>query len=335
MHRRDTALRGLFRLVAGALGVAAGAWLATGTANAQEGYPNRPLTLVVPFAAGNVTDSVARLIGDRLARSLGQAVVVENRPGASGGVGMTAIAKAAPDGYTIGLSSVGPLSLNPALYSKLAYDPAAGFTILSVVYRGPYLVLVDAASPYMTLKDLVQASRASPRGLDYASPGAGSMQHLTGEIFARASGASFTHVPNKGSGQAASLLLGKHVPVLFEVTGVAVPFVRSGQMRALGISSAERLPSLPNVPTIAESGYPNMTTEGWLCMVAPAGLPAPLRQRLGDEIRRIMGSPEVRARVADMAGFAETMTPEQSAIFVREETLRWGEIIRAAGVKLD
>lgn len=335
MHTSDAALRGLRWLVAGTRGLATCAWLATGAVDAQEGYANRPVTLVVPFAAGNVTDSVARLIGERLARSLGQAVVVENRPGASGGVGMTAISRALPDGYTIGLSSIGPLSLNPALYSKLAYDPEAGFTILSVVYRGPYLVLVDAASPYMTLKDLVQASHVNPRGLDYASPGAGSMQHLTGEIFARASGARFTHVPNKGSGQAASLLLGKHVPVLFEVTGVAVPFVRSGQMRALGISSAQRLPSLPNVPTIAESGYPNMTTEGWLCMVAPAGLPAPLRRRLGEEVRTIMGSAEVREKVADMAGFAETMTPEQSAVFVREETVRWGTIIRAAGVKLD
>ena len=137
MFTRNAALRGLRRLFFGLLGLAAGAWLATGAANAQEGYPNRPLTLVVPFAAGNVTDSVARLIGERLARSLGQAVVVENRPGASGGVGMTAIGRAAPDGYTVGLSSIDPQSLNPALYSKLAYDPAAGFTILSVVYRGP------------------------------------------------------------------------------------------------------------------------------------------------------------------------------------------------------
>ncbi len=328
-------MKSLFRsLLVAALGPAAciAPW---GAVHAQDSYPNRPITLVVPFAAGNVTDSVARMIGERLGKALGQAVVVENRPGASGGLGLAAIAKAQPDGYTIGLGSVGPLALNPALYSKLPYDPQNGFSVLSVVYRGPLLVLVDPSSPVTTLKELVQLSLAQPGGIDYASPGAGSSQHLTAELFKRASGARISHVPNKGSGQAATLLLGKHVPVLFEVSTVSVPFVRSGQMRALAVSGAQRLPMLPNVPTFAEAGYPGVMTEGWLCMVAPAGLPAPIRQRLADEIRKIMASADGQATIAGMSGFAESMTPEQSAAYVRDEIARWGEIIRAAGVKLD
>ena len=316
------------------VGLALAVFLSLG-ASAQDAYPSKPLTMLVPFAPGNVTDSIARLIGERLSRAVGQPVVVDNRPGASGGVGMAAIAKAAPDGYTIGLSSIGPLVLNPALYSKLAYDPQKDFVIISVVYRGPYLVLVEASSPFTTLKDLVQASHSQSTGLDYASPGVGSLQHLTGELFSKASGAKLMHVPNRGSGQASTLLLGKHVPVLFEVSTVGIPFLRSGQMRALAISSSQRLPTLPNVPTMVEAGYPGVVTEGWLCVVAPAGISAAVRQKLQEEVRKIMGSAEVQAMLPGMGGIAETMTSEQSTAFMRAETTRWADAIKGAGVRLD
>lgn len=299
---------------------------------AQERWPSRPITMVVPFAPGNVTDNIARMLGERLARTLGQPVVIDNKPGASGGVGMSALQRAAPDGYTIGLSAIGPLALNPALYSKLAYDPINGFDMVSVVYRGPFLVLVDPSSPWQTLKDLVQA--AQKQQIDFASPGAGSSQHLTGELFKRVTKTQLSHVPNKGSGQAATLLLGKHVPVLFEVTTAGVPYVKQGQMRALAISSAQRLPALPDVPTMTEAGYP-MTTEGWLCLVAPAGVPAPVRQQLAQKTREVMQAPQVQSAIANLGGFAEAMTPEQSTRYVQTEVARWGELIRSAGVKLD
>jgi len=299
---------------------------------AQDSWPSRPITMIVPFAAGNVTDSIARLLGERLARALGQPVVIDNKPGASGGVGLSALQRAAPDGYMIGLGAIGPLALNPALYSKLAYDPIKGFNMVSVVYRGPLLVLVDPASPWQTLKDLVQA--AQQQQIDYATPGAGSSQHLTAEVLKKVSGANFLHVPNRGSGQAATLLLGKHVPVLFEVTTVGVPYVKNGQMRALAISSAQRLPALPNVPTMTEAGYP-VVTEGWLCLLAPAGAPAAVRQRLSDEVRKIMQQPDVQATVANFGGFAESMTQDQSAAYVQGEVARWGEVIRSVGIKLD
>lgn len=300
---------------------------------AQDGYPARPITMIVPFAAGNVTDAIARLVGERLGRALGHPVVVENKPGASAGVGMAALAKATPDGYTIGFSSIGPLALNPALYAKLPYDPQKDFDMVSVVYRGPVLVLVDAASPIQSLKDLVDRSKAA--SIDFASPGAGSSQHLTGELLKSATGAKLNHVPNRGSGAAATLLLGKHVPVLLEVTTVGVPYIRNGQMRALAISSSRRLPALPDVPTFAEAGVPGVVAEGWLVLATPAGVPAPIRQRLAGEVAKIMRVPEVQEQIASRGGFPEAMTPEQSTAFVRAEQARWAEVIRAAGVKLD
>ncbi|MBH1965143.1 MAG: tripartite tricarboxylate transporter substrate binding protein [Comamonadaceae bacterium] len=299
---------------------------------ADPSYPSRSITMIVPFAAGNVTDAIARLLADRLSASLGQAVVVENKPGASGGIGMAAISRAQPDGYTVGLCAIGPLALNPALYSKLAYDPINGVMPVSVVYKGPMLILVHASSPWKTLKDLVEASQQN--SLDFASPGAGSSQHLTAELFKRASGAKLNHVPNRGSGQAATLLLGKHVPVLFEVTTVGVPYVKQGQMRALAISSAERLPALPDVPTVREAGYP-VTTEGWLCLIAPAGLPEPLLQRLSEETSKIMRLPDVQAQVANLGGFATSLSSSQSASYVQAEIKRWGELIRSLNIKLD
>ncbi len=299
---------------------------------ADAAYPSRPVTMIVPFAAGNVTDAIARLLADRLTASLGQAVVVENKPGASGGIGMSAISRAQPDGYTVGLGAIGPLALNPALYSKLPYDPVNGFSVISVVYRGPMLILVHAASPWKTMKDLVEASQQG--GLDYATPGAGSSQHLTAELFKRASGAKLNHVPNRGSGQAATLLLGKHVPVLFEVTTVGVPYVKQGQMRALAISSSERLPALPDVPTLREAGY-SVSTEGWLCLIAPAGMPEAFRLRLADETRKIMEQPEVKAQVANLGGFATSLSSAQSASYVQAEIKRWGELIHSLNIKLD
>jgi tripartite-type tricarboxylate transporter receptor subunit TctC len=302
-------------------------------AHAQERYPSRPLTMVVPFAAGNVTDAIARMLGERLATALGQPVVIDNKPGASGGVGMAALGRAVPDGYTFGMSSIGPMALNPALYSKLPYDPAKGFSILSVVYRGPIVILVDSSSPLKTLQDLVQA--AQQQQMDYASPGAGSSQHLTGELFARVTKTRLSHVPNRGSGQAATLLLGKHVPVLFEVTSVGAPYIRQGQMRALAITSGQRHPALPDVPTVKESGFPDFATEGWLALVAPAGIPDAVRDRLAAEARKVMALPDVRAFITGQGAFPEAMTPEQSTAYVQAETARWGELIRSTGIKLD
>lgn len=306
-----------------------------GGAAAQDAYPGRAIKMVVAQPAGNSADLVARMISERLGRAVGQAVVVENRPGASGSIGVAAIGAAPADGYTIGIGGIGQLALNPALYSKLPYDAQNGFTTIAIVYRGPMLFLVDPASPITSLKDLVQQSQVQSTGLDFASAGAGSIMHLVGEQFARTTKAKMTHVPNRGTGAAATLVLGKHASVLVENVTASMSFVRSGQLRALAITSAQRHPSLPNVPSIVEAGFPGLVTEGWLALVGPAGMSAAVRDRLAEEVRKIIVQPDFQSWVIGSGGLAEPLTPEQSSAYVRAEASRWAEVIRAVGLKLD
>ena len=302
---------------------------------AQDNYPNRTVKLIVAQPPGNSADLVGRMISERLSRALGQAVVVDNRPGASGSIGMAALASSAADGYTIGIGGIGQLALNPTLYSKLPYDAQNGFTTLAIVYRGPMLFMVDPASPITSLKDLVQQSQAQATGLDFASAGTGSIMHLVGEQFARTTKAKMSHVPNRGTGAAATLVLGKHAAVLVENVTASMAFVRSGQLRPLAITSAQRHPSLPNVPSIAEAGFPGLVTEGWLALVAPAGLPVAVRDRLAEEVRKIILMTDYQAWTIGSGGLAEPVTPEQSATYVRTEASRWAEVIRSVGLKLD
>ena len=304
-------------------------------ATAQDTYPSRAIKMVVAQAPGNSADLVARMLSERLGRAMGQAVVVENRPGASGSIGVAAISAAPADGYTIGIGGIGQLALNPTLHSKLPYDAQNGFTTIAIVYRGPMLFLVNQASPITSMKDLVQQSQAQSAGLDFASAGAGSIMHLVGEQFARTTKAKMTHVPNRGTGAAATLVLGKHAPVLVENVTASISFVRSGQLRALAITSAQRHPSLPNVPSIVEAGFPGLVTEGWLALVGPAGMPAAVRDRLAEEVRKIIVQPDFQSWVISNGGLAEPLTPEQSSAYVRAEASRWAEVIRAVGLTLD
>lgn len=308
---------------------------AASRALAQDVYPNRVLKMIVAQPPGNSADLVARMLAERLKRALGQPVVVENRPGASGSIGVAAIASAAPDGYTIGIGGIGQLALNPTLYSKLPYDAQNGFTHIAIVYRGPMLILVDAASPITSLRELVAQSQTAPAGLDFTSAGAGSIMHLMGEHFARTARAKMLHVPSRGTAAAATLVLGKHAAMLVENVTASMSFVRSGQLRALAISSAQRHPSLPNVPSIAEAGFPNLVTEGWLSLVGPAGLPVPVRDRLADEVRKIVQQPDFQSWTVNSGGLVEPMTPDEASTYVRLEAARWSELIRAVGIKLD
>ncbi len=308
---------------------------AAGGASAQEAYPSRPIKMIVAQPPGNSADLVARMVSERLGRAIGQPVVVENKPGASGSIGVAAIASAPADGYTIGIGGIGQLALNPTLYSRLPYDAQNGFSTIAIVYRGPMLFLVDPASPITSMKDLVQQSQAQAAGLDFASAGAGSIMHLVGEQFARTTRAKMTHVPNRGTGAAATLVLGKHASVLVENVTASMSFVRSGQLRALAITSAQRHPSLPHVPSIVEAGFPGLVTEGWLALVGPAAMPAAIRDRLADEVRKIILLPDFQSWVITSGGLAEPLTPEQSSAYVRAEAARWAEVIRAVGLKLD
>ncbi|MFN0163902.1 MAG: Bug family tripartite tricarboxylate transporter substrate binding protein, partial [Burkholderiales bacterium] len=238
---------------------------------AQDVFPSRPIKMIVAQPPGNSADLVARMIGERLTKTAGQPVVVENRPGASGNIGVGALAASPADGHTIGIVGIGQLALNPSLFSKLPYDPQNGFTPLAIVYRGPMVFMVEGASTITSLKDVVQLSQTQANGLDFTSAGTGSIMHLMGEHFARATKAKMLHVPGKGTSGAVTLVLGKHAPLVVENVTASMSFIRSGQLRALAITSAQRHPSLPNVPSIVEAGFPNLVTEGWLLLAGPAG----------------------------------------------------------------
>lgn len=319
----------------GAALIAASACVASaaGPTPAPGSYPQRPITMIVPFAAGNVTDTVARRVSEKLAEALQQPVVVDNKAGASGIVGMNAIVKAAPDGYTLGLSAIGPMALNPALYPKLPYKPQSDLSVLSLIYKGPMLVLVPAQSKIKTLADLVDHARKET--VDFASPGRGSSQHLTAELFKHAARLKMEHIPNRGSGQAANLLLGGHVQVSFETVTAAMPLLGSGQVRALAISTEQRLALLPDVPTFVEQGYPSVVASGWLAVVAPAGVPAAVRDKVSETLRKIMDTAEMREAIQRLGGTAESMGAEASARFVREDSQRWAKVIRDVGISLD
>lgn len=302
---------------------------------AEGSYPSHSIRMIVPFAAGNVTDSIARLISDRLGHQLKQSIVVENRPGASGIIGMTAIKQSHPDGYTLGFSAIGPLALNPALYSKLPYSSEADFSVISVVYLGPMLLLVAKDSPLKRPQDVVKLSLSNNEGVNYTTPGKGSSQHLTARLFQKATNARLNHVPSQGSGQAASLLLGKHVPILFDSVTAAMPFLQSGQMRALAVSSDKRLPILPNIPTFRELGYPGVVIYGWLSVIAPKGVSVEKRQFLAKKIEAVMATPEMQKAIANLGGIAEPMTMNQSIDYVKQEIKGRGDLIRSIGLKFN
>lgn len=302
---------------------------------AQDGYPSKPIRMMVPWAAGNLTDVIARMLAEKLSKSMGQQVWVENKGGASGLQGMEALSKAPPDGYTIGISASGPLAVNPALYPKLPYDPLRDFAPISMLWSGPMVLLVDSGSSLKTVRDIVDRSKSSPGGLDYASPGNGTAQNITGELLKGASGARLNHIPHKGSGQSISNVLGGHIPIVFETLAVALPHIRSGKLRPIAIGSAERSDLLPGVPTIAESGYPTVLTDAWICLIAPAGIPIAIQQRLNAEIRKILDAPETQSWAAGQGGTIIASTPDELGKYMQSEIGRLGDIIRSAGIRLN
>jgi tripartite-type tricarboxylate transporter receptor subunit TctC len=325
-----TLLNAVHRILAATLLIAAP------LVHAQDTYPNKQIRFIVPWAAGNLTDIVARKFGEKLSKALGQQIWIDNKPGAGGAIGMETLSKSVPDGYTIGLSAIGPMALSPALFSKLPYEPVRGFVPISMVFKGPaFVLLVESTSSISNLQELLLAAQSRSAGLNYASAGNGTLQHMTAELFKRYSGANLVHVPYRGSSEAIASVLGKQVPVLFETVSVVHPLIQSGRLRALAIGSAQRSPLLPNVPTFAETGHREVVTEGWQCVLAPAGTPIEIRQRIGTEIREIASAPEMAVWANALGGMAVSSTPDELAIYVRSEIARWAEVIRTAGIKLE
>jgi tripartite-type tricarboxylate transporter receptor subunit TctC len=324
-----------FRFKSLALAALALGCLAQPTA-AQQPWPSRAITLVVPFAAGGATDILGRLLGQGLSTRLGQPVIVENRPGAGGGVGATAVAKASPDGYTLLLGAVSTHAINPSLYKSLGYDAAKDFVPIAYVAGVPNLLVVSPKRvAAKSVAELLTEIAARPAGFDFASAGNGTSIHLSGEMFKVASGLKLTHVPYRGSAPAVGDLMSGNVDLMFDNLPSALQLARNGDLRALAVTSARRSPTLPEIPTMAESGFPNFVAESWFVLFAPAGTPAAVTERLTREVTGVLESPDFNDRLATLGASPRALTGAALSAFIAEETAKWGEVVRKSGARAD
>jgi len=307
------------------------AWAAP--ALAQDKWPSKPITFIVPFPAGGTTDVLARLIGQKLGAVLGTTIVVDNRGGAGGSVGSEMASRAAPDGYTLVGGTVSSHAINVSLYPKLGYDPVKSFTPITLIGTNPTVLVVNQASPYKTLADVIAAGKAK-KPLTSASAGSGTSQHLSLELLKSKAGIDITHIPYKGSGPAIQDVMAGQVDMMFDTTVVAGPHIDSGKLRPLAVTSAKRQPNLPNVPTVAET-VPGYEVISWQAIFAPAGTPKPIVDRLHSEIAKILAEPELRERLAKLGMQGADMTTAQVGEFQKAEVAKWAQVIKAANIKLE
>ncbi len=303
-----------------------------GAAQAQGGFPTRTITLVVGFAAGGATDTAARIIAKKLSENLGQTVIVDNRAGAGGNIAHQYVAGAPPDGYTILLGSVGPLTVAPHLVAKLPYDPQKDLAPLTMGVAFANVLVVHAAVPARTLAEFIALAKASPGKLDYASTGVGSASHLAGELFKQRAGVDIVHIPYKGGGPATADLLGGRVTAYYSTPSTAGPHIESGKIRALASTGLQRAPSLPNVPTIAESGFPGFEATNWYAFVAPGKTPPELLDRWNAELLRVLKDPGVKEQLAKHGLEPAPGTREELAAYIRKETATWGKVVKDAKI---
>lgn len=299
------------------------------TAQAQSAapYPSRPVTIVVPFPPGGGTDVGARLVAQKLSLKWGQPVIVENRGGAAGRVGAELVAKAKPDGYTLLVGNVGTQSVNPALYKKMPYDPDRAFAPIGMIAELPLVMLVTPSLPWLNIKDVVEAAKKDPGKITFASSGAGGAPHLAGEIFQQASGTKMLHVAYKGGGPAALDLMAGHVNIYFGTVLESTGHVKSGKLKGLGVTSANRSPALQELPTIAESGYAGFDTGSWIGLLAPAGTPDTIINKISVDLREVLAQPDTQNTLITQGATPWPMTPEQFAQRIKSDRARYGRII--------
>jgi tripartite-type tricarboxylate transporter receptor subunit TctC len=302
---------------------------------AQDKWPSKPITYIVPFPAGGTTDILGRLIGQKLGPVLGTTIVIDNRGGAGGGIGSELASRAPADGYTLVGGTVSSHAINVSLYPKLGYDPVKSFSPVVLIGSNPVVLVVGANSPYKTLQDVLAAAKAKPKTISSASAGSGTSQHLSLELLGFKSGTQFIHVPYKGSGPAIQDVIGGQVDMMFDTTVVAGPHIQSGKVRALAVTSAKRLESLPNVPTVAESGVPGFEVTSWQGIFVPAGTPKPIIDKLHDEILKIIAQPEMQERLKGLGMQPAPLTTGEVAAFQKAEVEKWAQVIKAANVKID
>ena len=300
---------------------------------AQSPWPDKPVRWIVPYAAGGFADIRARRIGIDLAKRLGQPVVIENRTGAGGVIGTDAVAKAAPDGYTIGMGNLAALAVNVSLMKKLPYDPLKDLQPVVLIERSALILTAGPALQSKTLQELIAFAKANPGRLGFGSSGVGGAHHLSGEMLKLRTGIEITHIPYKGGAPAAADVMAGHLPMMFEMGYAAVPAVKGGKIRALAVTSLRRLPLLPDVPTMAEAGLPGFESSNWQGVVVPANTPRAIVDRLNKEFNAILALPEQRDAILSTASEVAGGTPEQFRALIASETLKWGEVVRAAKIQ--
>lgn len=320
------------KAVAATLAVLGTAWLAP-AALAQDGsYPNRPVTLVVSAAAGGTTDLAARMISEPLAKALGQAVVVDNRPGGSGSIAAQVVARAKPDGYTLMVQYSGYHVITPLLIKNLSWDPVKDFAPVANILSAPQVLVVRPSLPVKTLKELVAYAKAHPDKLNYASSGNGSLQHVSTELLNQMAGTKITHVPYKGTGPALTDLLGGSVDLTMTTPPPLMGHIAAGKLRPLVVTSKTRLPSLKDVPSAPEAGYPDLDVSSWFAMYAPAGTPKAVIDKLTGEIEKIVRTDAFRKKAEELGAEAKYMNPQQLAQYQKAELERWAKVIKSANI---
>ena len=301
---------------------------------AQE-YPSKPIRIIVPFGAGGTTDILARVVGDRLAERLGQQVVIENRPGAGGNIAAELSARAAPDGHTLFLGSMGTQSVNVSIYPKLAFDPVKDFAPISLIANSANLLLVHPSIPAATVKQLIALARAKPDRFSYSTSGSGSFNHLSAELFNLMAGTKMVHIPYKSGSQTLTAVVSGEADVLFQTMPPALPFVEAGRLKALAVCAAERHPLFPRLPTASASGLPGFEISTWYGILAPAATPKAILTILNDALVQIIKSPATNKRLMELGVDPASNTPEQFSALVQADLVKWAKVAKAAAIKVN
>ena len=298
-----------------------------------QSYPVKPIRLIVPFPAGGGVDFMARVIGQELGKKLGQQLAIDNRAGANGIVGLEALKTAPPDGYTIAAASAGPLAVNPFIYAKLPHDVLRDFTHIALTNNFPLLLVSHPSLPVKNVKELIALARSKPGQISYSSPGAGNSAHLAAELFNSMGKVKILHVPYKGTAPAIVAVLSGEAQLTWSSIPSILPLVKAGRVRALGVGNAQRVPSLPEFPTVAEAGLPGFDAYSWGGMIGPAHMPAAIVQRLNRDIVEVLKQKDIADRMLSEGTVPQTSTPEEFTAYIRSELKKWGEVVKLAGIK--